>query len=307
VKVRSNTPLIALKTFEVAARRKSFAAAAEELFVTPAAVSHQVKRLEDHLKVQLFLRHNRCVVLTEAGRALAEKLHTVFSLLEDALQQMVDVSHEVVRISALPSFAAKWLAPRLHRFEADHPQIRIRIEANDRLANFINDEIDLAIRYGAGDYANSSAERLLDAPAFPVCTPALAQGGRPLRDPLDLASYVLLHDETWKQSAGVPNWTQWLEAAQVTVVSTDRGPIFDSLHLALEAATAGHGIALGIAPLVEEDLRAGRLVRPFDLAIANAYAFYVVLPAAGPRNANVQRFLDWLRSEARATPSRSGR
>lgn len=178
VKVRSNTPLIALKTFEAAARRQSFAAAAEELFVTPAAVSHQVKRLEDHLEVQLFLRHNRSVVLTEAGRALAEKLHTVFSLLEDALQQMVDVSHEVVRISALPSFAAKWLAPRLHRFEADHPQIRIRIEANDRLANFINDEIDLAIRYGAGDYANSSAERLLDAPAFPVCSPALVQGGR---------------------------------------------------------------------------------------------------------------------------------
>ena len=299
MKRRRPAPLNALRAFEAAARSLSFQAAAGELFVTPAAVSHQVKRLEAWLGVQLFHRGHRSVELTTEGEALAASLGELFGRLDLALDQATAGAVAGVRVSTMESFAAKWLAPRLQRFHRDCPDVAVRIETGNRHVDFARDGIDVAIRYGPGDYAGVQAEKLMDAPAFPVCSPALAgDGDRPLATPGDLRHHVLLHDESAAGRPGVPDWAAWLESAGVSGVDAARGPVFASIYLAQEAAVAGHGVALGIAPLVDEDLRRGRLARPFGHALANAYSFWVVRPRDAGANPSAEAFCRWLRAEA---------
>ena len=292
-------PLIAMRYFEAAARRLSFADAAHELFVTPAAVSHQIKRLEEYLASSLFERHNRSVVLTEVGAQLAAALHVAFSDMSDALAQAKAPREPKIRVSALPSLAAKWLVPRLHRFEAANPALKIRIETSDHLVNFGYEAVDVALRYGAGSYRGVYVERLMSAEAFPVCSPRLFKDGRPpLKKPADLRRHILLHDESSARSAGVPNWAMWLKAAGASKVDSRRGPVFGSIHLAIEAALSGHGVALGIAPLVEHDLRSGRLICPFDRRLPNAFSFWFVCQHKRAGDPVIRKFRSWLRAEA---------
>lgn len=297
--LRRAPPLTALRAFEAAARRLSFAEAARELFVTPAAVSHQVKRLEAYVGVPLFQRRNRSVVLTGAGAKFAETLHALFADLDGALAQIGEPIEHGIRVSALPSLAAKWLAPRLHRFEAIHPALKVRISTSDHLVNFAYEPVDVALRYGRGDYPGLHVEHLMAANAFPVCSPRLLEDDRaPLRKVGDLRRHTLLHDESSDRAEGVPNWAMWLQAAGAREVDSGRGPVFGSIHLALEAALAGHGVAMGVAPLVAHDLRGGRLVRPFELELPNAFSFWFVCKSKQANEPNIRKFRSWLRDEA---------
>lgn len=301
VKPRHSAPLNALRAFEAAARCLSFQGAAAQLFVTPAAVSHQVKHLEAYLGVKLFQRGHRSVELTADGQALAASLGEVFGLLDLALDRALAPTVADLRVSTVESFAAKWLAPRLHRFHRDHPELRLRIETGNEHSDFVRDGTDVAIRYGAGGYSGVDAERLLDAPVFPVCAPALRDDdARPLATPDDLRRHTLLHDDSALGRAGVPDWPAWLQAAGAQRVDADRGPVFASIYLAQEAAVAGHGVALGVAPLVEEDLQRGRLIRPFQFAQPNAYAFWIVRRPRAEPHPQVDAFCAWLRKEAAA-------
>jgi LysR family transcriptional regulator, glycine cleavage system transcriptional activator len=296
---RPAPPLTALRSFEAAARRLSFAEAAHELFVTPAAVSHQIKGLEAYLGTPLFERHNRSVALTEAGSKLAATLHPLFVELNDALTQIKGPSDPRIRVSALPSLAAKWLVPRLHRFESIYPTLRVRIETSDHLVNFAYEPIDVALRYGAGNYPGLQVDRLMAADAFPVCSPALlGHDHPPLKKPADLRRHTLLHDETSDLSKGVPNWATWLKTAGATQVNAQRGPVFGSVHLAIEAALSGHGVAMGIAPLVEHDLNSGRLIRPFELQLSNSFSFWFVCQRKRATETTVRSFRNWVFEEA---------
>jgi len=306
VKPRHPVPLNALRAFEAAARSLSFQAAAAELFVTPAAVSHQVKRLEAYLGVQLFRRGFRSVELTSEGATLAESLGELFGQIELALEKATSPVAADLRISTVESFAAKWLAPRLHRFHLKCPDVKVRIETSNEHSDFNRNRIDVAIRYGPGGYSGVNAERLLDAPVFPVCAPALLNdAARPLREANDLRHHTLLHDESAVDRIGVPDWPAWLAAAGATRVDATRGPVFASIYLAQEAAVAGHGVALGVAPLVEEDLSRGRLVRPFDLALSNAYCFWMVRRNVTGANPAIDAFCRWLVEETSAPAARS--
>lgn len=301
MKPRHPAPLNALRAFEAAARCLSFQAAAAQLFVTPAAVSHQVKRLEAWLGVPLFRRGHRAVALTREGETLATSLHALFGQLDLALDRAMDAGNADLCVSTVDSFAAKWLAPRLHRFHRDHPGVRLRVETGDAHAVPGRGGVDIAIRYGRGGYRGVRGERWLPAPVFPVCAPALADDPRrPLARPADLRRHVLVHDDSAEGRAGVPDWRAWLEAAGATGVRVGAGPVFGGMHLAQEAAIAGLGIALGIGPLVEDDLQRGRLYRPFDLALDNAYAFWIVRAPGDDVPLAVEAFCDWLRREAGA-------
>jgi LysR family glycine cleavage system transcriptional activator len=291
MKPRHPVPLNALRAFEVAARCLSFQGAARQLFVTPAAVSHQVKHLEAHLGVKLFHRRNRAVELTTEGQTLAASLAELFGLLDLALDRATASKTAHLRISTMESFAAKWLAPRLHRFHRDCPDIKVRIETGNEHADFVRDGIDVAIRYGPGGYTGVFAEQLMEAPVFPVCAPSLPE-------PSDLIHHTLLHDESAVARTGVPDWPAWLNTAGITQVDATRGPIFSSIYLAQEAAIAGHGVALGLAPLVEEDLHRGRLIKPFDHSLANAYGFWIVRRHGDDTDAAIDAFCRWLRKEA---------
>jgi LysR family transcriptional regulator, glycine cleavage system transcriptional activator len=303
VTARRPAPLNALRAFEAAARHLSFQAAAAELFVTPAAVSHQVKRLEDHLGVALFVRGHRTVELTDAGAALATSAGETFDRLDRALARASGRSHGNLRVSTIESFAAKWLAPRLVRFHRACPDVGVRIDTGNQHAGFGRDGVDVAIRYGPGGYREVHVVPLLDAPVFPVCAPALCSDPRkPLADPADLRLHTLLHDDSARGRDGVPDWPAWLHAAGASTVDAAGGPVFASIYLAQEAAIAGHGVALGVGPLVEDDLASGRLVKPFDLALPNAYSFWLVSGGDAAAHPAVEAFTRWLREEVARHP-----
>jgi LysR family glycine cleavage system transcriptional activator len=303
MKPRHPAPLNALRAFEAAARSLSFQAAASQLFVTPAAVSHQVKHLEDYLGVKLFHRGHRSVELTAAGRTLASSLSELFGQLDLALDQAIAPSTANLRVSTMESFAATWLAPRLHRFHRDCPDLKVRIETGNEHVDLARDGVDVAIRYGPGGYTGAHVERLMEAPVFPVCAPSLTSDARrPLERPDDLRHHILLHDESAANRPGVPDWSAWLQASGATRVDATRGPVFASIYLAQETAVAGHGVALGVAPLVEEDLQRGRLIRPFEHVMDNAYAFWIVRRQGAETRPAVEAFCRWLRNEASRKP-----
>ncbi|GAB3045474.1 transcriptional regulator GcvA [Stenotrophomonas tumulicola] len=299
MKPRHPAPLNALRSFEAAARHLSFNVAARELFVTPAAVSHQVKHLEEYLGLSLFHRSHRSVALTPEGQALASTLGAVFGQIDRALDRAGSHANAELRVTTMESFAAKWLAPRLHRFHLAQPDIRVRIDTGNQHADFVRDGMDVAIRYGPGGYTGVHAELLMKAPAYPVCSPGFQRDSAPSLDcPDDLNRHPLLHDESAVGRPGVPAWADWLEEAGASKVEANRGSMFPSIYLAQEAAIAGHGIALGIDPLVREDLRQGRLVRLFPHVANNAYAFWLVQRDEAGQRPAVKAFCQWLREEA---------
>lgn len=291
-------PLVALRTFEVVARHLSLIRAADELCVTPAAVSHQIRTLEAHLGIQLFRRSGRNIVLTEAGQACLPGIRGGFEMLTDAIATLDTLSEGgVLTVSVAPSFAVKWLVPRLDRFQELHPAIDVRVAASNQLANFASDNVDLAIRYGSGRYPEVKVERLLSEAVFPVCSPALlVQQG--LKKPKDLGQVTLLHDDSPDEDQSCPTWQMWLKAAGADSVDSNRGPRFTQSSLVIEAAIHGKGVALAKATLADADLKSGRLVRLFRDETPLDFAYFIVGPQRKLILPKVAAFVEWLRSEA---------
>jgi LysR family transcriptional regulator, glycine cleavage system transcriptional activator len=291
-------PLNSLRAFEAAARHLSFTRAAEELHVTPAAISHQIKALEDHLGVKLFRRINRAVLLTEAGQACVAGLSDAFDRMAAALERLrAQECGGSLTVSLPPALAAKWLVPRLEGFQELYPEIDVRVSAAMRLVDFAREDVDVAIRYGTGTYPGLLAELLLTNEVVPVCAPALLEGPRPLGAPEDIRHHTLLHDDTSTSDGAYPNWAMWLRAAGLEDVDPSRGARFDYSGLVLEAAAAGRGVALALSTVAAADLAAGRLVKPFALAVPTPFAYYVVCPQATAGRAKVEAFRRWLRAE----------
>lgn len=300
-------PLTALRAFEASARHLSFVKAAEELNVTPAAVSHQVKKLEEYLAVQLFRRLPRGLLLADPGQTLWTELRDVFQRLDRAMERVLETQAQgALTISVAPVFAVKWLLPRLHRFDALHPGIDVRMSANLDLVDFARDAFDAAIRLGSGRYPGLTAEMLLDESVTPMCSPRLLEGHAALEAPEDLRRYVLLHDDSMAFDAQAPSWRSWLDEAGARGLDASRGPRFSQPDHALQAAIDGVGVVLGWRNLAADDLSAGRLVAPFDLEQPLGSAFYLVYPEAYSVRQKVVAFRDWLREEAspRSAPSR---
>lgn len=288
-------PLNALPDFEAAARHLSFTKAAEELNVTHGAVSRQVKSLEDYLGVPLFRRLNRALRLTDEGQAYAHSVRELLDSLADATRRLrVAKGAGGLTVSTTYSFTSGWLVPRLGRFRALHPDVDVRLQANDHVIDFARDNVDLAIRYGRGQYPGLISERLLSDDYAPVASPALLKGKHPLKRPADLRHHVLLHEEN-----NEVDWRMWLMAAGVEGVDAARGPIFSHSPLTIQAAIHGEGVALGRTALIEEELASGRLVRLFDLRMKAEMAYYIVYPPRAIERPMVRAFRDWLVAEAR--------
>ncbi len=293
-------PLNSLRAFEAAARHLSLKKAAEELHVTPAAVSHQVRTLEDFCGAQLFHRLARALRLTEAGQAALPLLREGFDKLAEAADAMrAEERAGILTVSVAPTFGAKWLIPRLDRFRAAHPEFDVRIDATEALVTFAGDGVDVALRYGRGTYRNLRSECLMPEVAFPVCSPRLLEQDAPLARPEDLRHHTLLHVQWRTEDDAAPSWRMWLRAAGVEGVDTERGPRFSVHGMALDAAIEGQGVALAGAALVGGDLRAGRLVRLFaaSLSQATAFSYYLVYPEAKAGDPKVMAFRDWVLAE----------
>lgn len=289
---RKLPPMTTLPAFEAAARHLSFTKAAEELFVTHGAISRAVKNLEEQLGVTLFERGTRSVQLTAVGEPYARAVREVLDQLAVATTVATTRrSDTTLTVSTSGGFAGKWLVPRLYRFHRAHSEIDVRVSTTGNLTNFSGDGIDVAIRYGGGDYPGLTSEFLAGEEVSPVCSPRLMDGEHPLLEPSDLKHHTLIRD-------GYPiDWAAWLESAGVKDVDPNGGLTFDSYTFAIEAAVQGEGVALGRTMLVEGDLAAGRLIRPFDIALRAQSSFYLVYPPEAIRQRKVKAFRDWLCSE----------
>jgi LysR family glycine cleavage system transcriptional activator len=294
-------PLNALRAFEATARNLSFTLAAEELSVTPAALSHQIKGLEAFLGQRLFERKARSIALTQAGLALYPGLHAAFLQIRQSVE-LVDraPNDKVLVVSAPPGLTAKWLAPRLYRFLMANPEIDARISATQSMANFTTDGVDVAIRNSRQSSAGLWSRRLLPVALVPVASPRLvAEHG--IVSPADLARVPLIHDDMLGAPTGVPSWSDWLAAAGVAGINVARGLRFSSPDHALEAAVEGAGVLLAHKVLAYDDLRTGRLVAPFPMELPTERAFSLVCPEAHARRPKVKAFCDWATEEARGT------
>lgn len=307
-----NLPFGALRVFESAARHLSFTRAAEELFITPAAVSQQIKSLEHQLGIKLFNRHSRGLSLTEEARTGLPALIRGFDSIADSVHRIRSANrNSTLTVWMAPSFASKWFIPRLPRFSEAHPNIDLNISASPQLVdsiadrntipaeNFYRDNVDIAIRFGKGDYPGCHVDKLFPVYAIPLCSPKLMQGDHPLREPADLRFHTLLHDDT--RYEGRPDWATWLKAAGVSEVDSTRGVHFNHGNLAINAAVNGQGVVLSMKVLASDDLAAGRLVEPFEIGLPLEYAYYLITLEEFSDHPHTAAFRDWLLAEAAAS------
>ena len=293
-------PLNALRAFEAAARHLNFSRAADELSVTPGAVSQQIQNLEDYVGVSLFKRTPKGLLLTDPAQIALPALREAFDRLAEAASMLTAaVDGRRLTVTVPPSFASKWLLPRLGGFEAAHPDVDVWVSAGMELTDFASGEVDLAIRYGAGRYPGLEVTRLMQETVIPVAAPALLDS-QPLNDLADLAHQVLLHDGSPDADDSCPDWTMWLAARGVKGVDGARGPRFNQSSLVIEAAVGGRGVALAKRTLAQADLDAGRLVAPFQIATAVDFAYYLVHPKTKGRLPQVKAFITWITAQAAA-------
>ena len=281
-----------LRAFEAAARHLSFTQAAAELNVTQTAISHQIRRLEEQLDLKLFVRRNRALQLTREAREYLPAIRAAFDDLRLATDRLKQPKRDhLLTVSTIASLAAKWLMPRLAAFQEAHPEIDVRISSSTSLVDFRREEIDVAIRYGRGHWPGVCAVWLMAEDLFPVCSPTLLKGEKPLRRPEDIAQHTLLH-----ASIGREDWQLWLTAAGLPgKLATERpGLTFDVSWMAVQAAVDGLGIAMGRSAYVEADIAAGRLVVPFSVKLPAEAGFYVVTPTDVPETKKIVLFRDWL-------------
>ena len=281
-----------LRAFEVAARHLSFTNAAAELNVTQTAISHQIRRLEQELGVRLFVRQNRALTLTAEARDYLPGVRAAFNDLRLATDRLLRKDNDhVLTVSTLASLAAKWLLPRLSMFQEEHPGIDVRITTSTSLVDFKSGDVDAAIRYGRGQWPGLRADWLMADQLFPVCSPALVTGEKPLRRPEDLADRTLLHS-----SGGYDDdWRLWLTAAGLPPnISRQPGLTFDLIFMTVQAAIDGIGVAMGRTSYVEADIAKGRLVVPFKIALPADAGFYLVSPEARAESPKLSAFRQWL-------------
>jgi LysR family glycine cleavage system transcriptional activator len=295
-------PLNSLRAFEVVSRHESFRAAAEELHVTAAAVSQQVKTLEDHLGRKLLRRRSGGYSLTPDALAGLKHLRDGFDQLSSAVATMSSGCQRALTVSAVPSLAAEWLVPRLYRLRDQYPELDVLLHASEELVDLEHSRVDLGIRYGSGSYPGLISERLFVDEIFPVYSPRLLKGRAPLRKPGDLRGQPLIHTDWVPDSGHWPGWTDWVRAAGITGVNVTKGLRFSDGALALQAAVSGQGIALGSKALALEHLAAGRLVRPFKLSLVTDFAYYVVCAKARADEPDLVAFRRWLLAEAQREP-----
>lgn len=298
-------PLTALRAFEAAGRHLSFTRAADELRVTPTAVSQQVRLLEDFIGVVLLRRKGRGLELTEAGRACFPDIQDSFDRMSASFDRLEHRDRgEVLTISVSPCFGTIWLAPRLPSFQRAHPDIDVRVLGVIHSHAVGRYTSDIGIRFMPAPFAGMKVEPLMPERIFPVCTPRLAESGKPLRKMSDLRHHALLHDETARVIPIFPSWRMWFEAAGVTGVNTERGPRLSLSSMVIQCALRDEGVALGRSVLIAEDLAAGRLIRPFDFEYPDVFYYYLVAADASAGQPKVGAFWQWILDEAHsATPS----
>ncbi len=306
-------PLNSLKAFEATARHLSVKKAALELNVTSAAVSHQIKTLENYLGIQLFHRYNRALELTDAARAALPKLKEGFDCLAQAVSRLR--THQgggALTVSAAPSFASRWLMPRLHRFIAAHPEIDVRISARMRRPTIDGrgavaeratieawlEDSDVAILYGHANAPGVRMEKLVALTIAPICSPRLLTGEHPLLEPADLKHHLLLHDDTGDMYDNEGFWSLWLKSAGVSGIDVSKGPHFSHAVLAFDAAIDSVGVLVSMPVLAAEDISAGRLVMPFTLEVPLTGGYYMATNEHTATRPAVAAFSAWLKEEA---------
>ena len=294
--------LNALRAFEAAARHRSLTNAARELNVTPAAISHQVKALEADLGIGLLRRIKGEFQLSETARAALPGLRAGFDQIAEAARRLRgDDADRFLTISVGATFATTWLVRRIGNFTESFPDIDVRLQTTDRLADFARDGVDVGIRFGRGVYPGCEAIRLFDEEIFPVCSPDFAARKSPLETPADLATRTLLHVD-WTRDGGSEtlDWEMWLRAAGARSVDHTRGLRFSHSSIALQMAIDGRGVALGSNSLVSDDLKAGRLIRLFDVALPVNFAYYLTYPEETADSPKIVAFRDWILSQTSA-------
>ncbi|CDX52405.1 transcriptional regulator [Mesorhizobium sp. LCM 4577] len=297
----------ALRTFEAAARHLNFTRAADELGLTPAAVSHQIKEIEDQLDLVLFTRTSRTIRLTEAGNLLLEASVDALDLLNRAVSRARKMTRgtALLKVTLDAQFATKWLMRRVDDFRRQKPGVELRFDITYDVRDFERDDVDVGIRFGTGKYPGIIAHRLFENIIIPVCSPALLASGPPLKEPRDLFNHTLAHIEWSRQGVTWPNWSMWMHAAGVDDFDDSRTLVFGSSTDATQAALDGNAVALADFAMVANDLSQGRLVRPFELGIkvAPEFAYFLVYPEAVKDDARVVAFREWLIEEAAKTPT----
>ena len=301
-------PLNALRAFEAAARHLSFKKAARELFVTPGAVSHQVKLLEDHLGVALFRRLTRALELTPEAQAMLPKVREGLASLQEAVERVrAREESGALTVMAPPGFATRWLVPRLAGFTRDFPDLELHVASRSDMIDGGEEELEMPppneapfmmVRFGRGHYPGLKVDEVFSALYVPVCSPRLLEGPHPLRKPSDLRYHTLLHDDTVVEEGARPSWDDWLESVGVEDVDATRGPHFSDASLALDAAIEGLGLTLAMKPLVRPDIEAGRLAMPFDITAPTSYSYYLLTSENDAEKASVAAFRRWILAEA---------
>lgn len=295
----------ALRTLEAAGRHLNFTRAADELGLTPAAVSHQIKEIEDQLGVVLFTRTSRSIRLTEAGAALCDAAADAIDVLNRAVSRARKLTRgtALLKVTLDAQFASKWLMRRIDGFRKLHPDIELRFDISYDVRDFDLDDVDVAIRFGMGKYPGLRADRLFDNMIIPVCSPRLLASGPPLRVPRDLFHHTLVHIEWSQQGVTWPNWRMWMAAAGVDDFDDSRAIVFTTSSDAVQAAIDGSAVALADFAMVANDLSEGRLVRPFDLGIrvSREFAYFLVYPKATADDPRIAAFREWIIEEAAKT------
>lgn len=295
----------ALRTLEAAARHLNFTRAADELGLTPAAVSHQIKEIEDQLGIVLFTRTSRTIRLTAAGTVLFEASIDALELLGRAVSR----AHKLTRGTALlkvtldAQFASKWLMRRVDDFRKHQPNIELRFDIAYEVRDFELDDVDVGIRFGAGKYPGLRAHRLFDNILIPVCSPSLLTSGPPLREPRDLFNHTLAHIEWSRQGVTWPNWRMWMAAAGVNDFDDSRTIVFGNSTDAVQAALDGNAVALADFAMVANDLSQGRLVQPFELGlrVGPEFAYFLVYPESTADDPRIIAFREWILEEVAKT------
>ncbi|OAT34540.1 transcriptional regulator GcvA [Proteus myxofaciens] len=287
-------PLNALRVFDSAARHLSFTKAAEELFVTQAAVSHQIKTLEEFLGLKLFRRRNRSLLLTEEGQSYYLDIKEIFSSINEATRKLLARSAKgALTVSLSPSFAIQWLVPRLSGFNQAYPGIDVRIQAVDREEDKLADDVDVAIFYGRGNWTGLRTDRLYAEYLIPVCAPTLLTGEKPLKTPADLIYHTLLHDSSRR------DWQAYMRQLEMqNQINVQQGPIFSHSSMVIQAAVHGQGVALVNNVMARSEIESGRLVRPFQDVLVSKNAFYLVCQDSQAELGKIAAFRQWILSQA---------
>jgi LysR family glycine cleavage system transcriptional activator len=300
----------ALRTVEAAGRHLNFTRAADELGLTPAAVSHQIKEFEDKLGIALFARTSRTTKLTEAGALIHEAVTEALDVLHLAAMRARKLARGTseLRVTTDATFASKWLLPRIDQFRKLRPDIELRFDVTSKLRDFGRDDIDVAVRFGTGRYPGLAAERLFDNVVIPVCSPKLLKSGPPLEKPRDLLRHTLVHIEWSRMGVTWPNWRMWMAAAGVEDFDDSRCVVFEDSSHAVQAAIDGSAVALADFAMIANDLSTGRLIRPFELGIRLPadFAYYLVYPTETAGDARIAAFREWIFEESARTQEESG-